>query len=89
MKKPTWHFKGDQPTYVDIGGLSLPFEAVDLGIELEGRGIRFRVDGDTLKVSTATGERPDLSTDDKARIVKWKPHLIELQKWIDSLETEK
>ena len=87
-KKPTWHFKGNDPTYVDIAGMSIPWPAVELAIELEGRNLRMIVDGDKLRVSTASGERPTLSPSDIDRIKQWKTHLIELATWIESLDVD-
>lgn len=87
--KPKIGFDAEgNPTFVDISGMSLPWAAVDLALELEGRNIRMIVDGDKLRLSTGAGERPELTLADVDRIKRWKPHLMELASWLASLEDD-
>jgi hypothetical protein len=57
------------------GGLTVPAEPLLLVFELEGRGFSLRADAaGRLAVSPALG----LTAEDRARIQRWKFHLLEL-----------
>lgn len=53
-------------------GLTLPLAAIQLAFDLENRGLRLRIDGDSLSVGP--GDR--LTDADRALIRRWKPHLL-------------
>lgn len=59
------------------GGLTVPAEAYNLALDLDRRGMTFKVEEDRLRVSGPDG-KPDLSEAETAAIRKWKHHLIAL-----------
>ena len=62
-------------------GPTLPAEVVHLAQDLELRGVTLSVKSGSLVATGLNGCKPDLSADDRAQIVKWKLHLIDLVKY--------
>lgn len=60
------------------GGLTIPSEPLVLAWELEARDLTLSVDGEKLRIAGSAGEKPLLSEEDRARIVRWKSHLMAL-----------
>ena len=61
------------------GGLTVPLDAYNLAHELlERRELLLVQVGDKLRIRNRDGTAPAFSEDDKARIMKWKHHLIAL-----------
>src|SRR4030095_1061608 len=67
--------KMSPPDFVILrGGLTVPLPAVRLALELEGRGLRLRVDGDDLLI----GPRELITDEDRAALRRGKPHVLAL-----------
>ena len=61
------------------GGLTVPLDAYTLAHELlTQRELLLVQVGDKLRIRNRDGSAPVFSEDDKARIMKWKAHLIAL-----------
>lgn len=56
------------------GGLAVPLGPVLLLLDLEGRGLTVRRDGDNLIVRPAAR----LTDEDRGALKRWKPHLLAL-----------
>lgn len=53
-------------------GLALPLAALRLAWELEARGLHLGADGEMLTL----GPRDLITDEDRARVRRWKPHLL-------------
>lgn len=58
-------------------GPTLPMEAWLLAVDLELRSLRLVAEGATLRVVAQSG-KPDLSSEERESIKKWKMHLLVL-----------
>jgi hypothetical protein len=63
-------------------GVTLPVAALQLAWGLEDRGLHFSIDGDVLTVGP--GDR--LTDDDRALIRRWKPHLLALVRYCETVQ---
>ena len=59
-------------------GPSLPAEAVYLAQDLELKGVKLSAKAGSLVATGPNVSKPELSPDERARIVKWKLHLLAL-----------
>lgn len=64
------------------GGLTLPLAAIRLAWDLEDRGLYLRRDGDVLSVGP--GDR--LTDDHRVLIRRWKPHLLALVRYCETVQ---
>ena len=69
----------DSDSITLVGGLTVPTSALRLAWNLEGRGLRLRIDADgALRV----GPSDRLTDDDRQAIAAEKPHLLDLVRYV-------
>lgn len=68
---------------VSLRGYDIPVEALALALRLEAQGFKMRVQEGKLIVG-GTGGGAAMSEDEKAAILKWKPHLMALVAWCEA-----
>lgn len=64
-------------------GCTLPMAAVELAWSLENRGLHLAIDGAGDVLSVGPGDR--LTDTDRAQIRRWKPHLLALVRYCETV----
>jgi hypothetical protein len=73
---------------VDLGSLVVPEEFLRFVLGLEDREMTFQNVKGTLRVSRKDGTPPELSEEDRAKLTRWKLHLLALLDWMSTREDE-
>lgn len=62
-------------------GISLPTAAIKLALDLESRGLTLVLDGDEVVI---LGPLERVTPEDRNRFRRWKPHLQQLVRYIET-----